>query len=412
MRAVVVTTLLMIAHFTSQGSAQMMNPWGDDGIDHDGRHHMDWPDSAEVVTLNGTVIVDSDDHMMPHYYLDTDNSGKANYMLGFGPWWYEPPSGAERPDNEQVVEIKGWLHEEYDDQRYDDHEGLPMLAVIEIDGMVWRDEEGTPPWSGNWVHRNANGDQFVFCPTDSSSWLEFGRGSMMGGGHGGGMMFPDSIYVQFELMHPDSLPGFTDSSCIAGFHVNLADEVRHNMMGNGKHGMGFQQDIRHRFHFTQEMMDERGIHDHEGVELRYYDSERGWQRSLSANYFAQEKIIDYSGETVHEYYGLFAIGIETGIYDEKAIPGDFVLEQNYPNPFNPITTIRFSIDRADPVRLMIYDILGQQVRELVNGSIAAGVHSLQWDARDDRGELTSAGIYFVELIQGNQILIKRMVLAK
>lgn len=54
-------------------------------IEHDSRHHMDWPDSAEVVTLNGTLMVDSDEHMMPHYYLDTDKSGEANYILGFGP---------------------------------------------------------------------------------------------------------------------------------------------------------------------------------------------------------------------------------------------------------------------------------------------------------------------------------------
>ena len=94
--------------------------------------------------------------------------------------------------------------------------------------------------------------------------------------------------------------------------------------------------------------------------------------------------------------------------DAGKIPNDFVLEQNYPNPFNPSTTIRFAINESVPTSLKIYDVLGNEVEELFNGSTEAGkVYNLEFKA-----ENLSSGIYFYRLETPTKILHRKMLLIK
>ena len=69
-------------------------------------------------------------------------------------------------------------------------------------------------------------------------------------------------------------------------------------------------------------------------------------------------------------------------------------EPNFPNPFNPTTTIALSLDRAQNVRLDIFDARGRLVRVLHDCALAAGRNELQWDGRDDRGMQAASGVYF------------------
>jgi len=69
-------------------------------------------------------------------------------------------------------------------------------------------------------------------------------------------------------------------------------------------------------------------------------------------------------------------------------------EPNFPNPFNPTTTIALSLDRAQNVRLDIFDARGRLVHVLHDGALAAGRNELQWDGRDDRGMQAASGVYF------------------
>ncbi len=89
------------------------------------------------------------------------------------------------------------------------------------------------------------------------------------------------------------------------------------------------------------------------------------------------------------------------------IPTEYVLEQNQPNPFNPVTQIKFSIPEAGYVTLKIYDVLGREVSELVNGWKEAGTYDVVWDA-----SRFSSGVYFYKLQAGNFISVKKMLLAK
>ncbi|GEM_PF-3226904 len=90
----------------------------------------------------------------------------------------------------------------------------------------------------------------------------------------------------------------------------------------------------------------------------------------------------------------------------------FSLEQNLPNPFNPATTIRYTLPEASPVRLTVYNALGQEVRVLVNEAQGPGPHSARWDGRDASGRGAAAGVYFYRLEAGPRAAMGRMVFAK
>ncbi len=66
--------------------------------------------------------------------------------------------------------------------------------------------------------------------------------------------------------------------------------------------------------------------------------------------------------------------------NEHPIANTFMLDQNYPNPFNPSTTISYTLAKNTDVSLKIYDIMGQQVAQLVNQKQSAGVYNVQFDA--------------------------------
>jgi hypothetical protein len=89
------------------------------------------------------------------------------------------------------------------------------------------------------------------------------------------------------------------------------------------------------------------------------------------------------------------------------LPKAFDLQQNYPNPFNPVTTIKFSLPQTDQVSLKVYDMLGNEVSELINQTIAAGVHDVTFDASS-----LSSGTYFYRIISGNYSETKKMTLIK
>ena len=91
-------------------------------------------------------------------------------------------------------------------------------------------------------------------------------------------------------------------------------------------------------------------------------------------------------------------------------PTAFALGANYPNPFNPATTLPVSV-AADggEVDLTIYNVLGQPVRHVWKGPLAAGAHQLTWDGRDAQGQPVAAGVYVVRLRQDDQTRTRKMV---
>jgi len=100
--------------------------------------------------------------------------------------------------------------------------------------------------------------------------------------------------------------------------------------------------------------------------------------------------------------------VNTGRTEARA----FVLHQNYPNPFNPTTTISFDLARAGQVRLSITDMMGREVRSLMDQTSAAGHHQVVWDAVDDNGDRAAAGVYICRLQMDDAVEYIKLVLIK
>ncbi len=98
--------------------------------------------------------------------------------------------------------------------------------------------------------------------------------------------------------------------------------------------------------------------------------------------------------------------------NDGALPAVFSLAQNYPNPFNPTTEISFGLPTAGPVKLEIFDIVGRKVKTLVNREMAAGVHKVIWDGRNEEGGSVGSGIYFYRLSSGDNSIARKMVMLK
>jgi subtilisin family serine protease len=94
------------------------------------------------------------------------------------------------------------------------------------------------------------------------------------------------------------------------------------------------------------------------------------------------------------------------------IPREFNLSQNFPNPFNPTTTIRYALKEDVRVKLAIYNMLGQEVRTLVNEHQPAGFKEVVWEGTNDNGQRVASGIYIYRIVAGNYIDLKKMILLK
>jgi len=99
--------------------------------------------------------------------------------------------------------------------------------------------------------------------------------------------------------------------------------------------------------------------------------------------------------------------------DEEEIPViKRLVVSNYPNPFNPITTIAFSLPRDSDVKIEVFNIKGQKVKELYNEFTLKGHHTVLWNGQDDKGRSVSSGIYFYRVQTVDVIITKKMILLK
>jgi hypothetical protein len=127
---------------------------------------------------------------------------------------------------------------------------------------------------------------------------------------------------------------------------------------------------------------------------------------------AVDKFEDYS--VLSDFVSTTGINQDGGIEDggdnpriNSNMPKEFNLSQNYPNPFNPVTKINFAIPKSGFVTLKIYDILGREIKTLVNEVKQPGYYTV-----DFNGSSLASGVYFYRIVAGNFINVKRMILIK
>ena len=104
----------------------------------------------------------------------------------------------------------------------------------------------------------------------------------------------------------------------------------------------------------------------------------------------------------------------TSVGDLPSLPTEFGLAQNFPNPFNPETTISFEVQAAwsAPVTLHIFNVQGQLVKTLVNSMMQPGAHTVIWNGKDSTDEPVSSGVYFYQIMSGNFVAVRKMLLTK
>jgi hypothetical protein len=103
---------------------------------------------------------------------------------------------------------------------------------------------------------------------------------------------------------------------------------------------------------------------------------------------------------------------ETVSVYEEIFPMEFKLYPSHPNPFNPYTHIRFSLQTDSYVSITIYDLMGRQIRSLVNQQISAGYHTALWNSINNLGSPVSAGVYIYSIQAGQFVQTRKMVLLK
>jgi hypothetical protein len=170
---------------------------------------------------------------------------------------------------------------------------------------------------------------------------------------------------------------------------------------------------------------EYGIYFDDGDAFKYDTTGKSlWPSPLTvlgnpSEAYGQVAASDNNGGAIIAYWttlgGIYAqhtgrtgrIGIISGIIEYTGGRSGFSLAQNYPNPFNPTTTIQFIVDKAQPVRLTIHDVLGREVATLVNQKLSEGKHEVKWD-----GTKCSSGVYFCTLLSSTANITKKMILLR
>ncbi len=122
-----------------------------------------------------------------------------------------------------------------------------------------------------------------------------------------------------------------------------------------------------------------------------------------------DKPIYVAGELVNQ-----SVALSAGTYKVAlgSLPKAFALHQNTPNPFNPVTEIAFDLPEETNASLEVYNMIGQKVRTLTDGTLSAGAHKLVWNGTDDNGKELPSGVYFYKLSAGDNSRTMKAILLK
>ena len=160
--------------------------------------------------------------------------------------------------------------------------------------------------------------------------------------------------------------------------------------------------------YDQSEFDASGLAEEWALHPYRYDG--GWE--------IEDRIVDIDANSIFcagvtEFSNWGFSDSEVLVDDEmEELPTATALYQNFPNPFNPATQIRYYLNRDSDVRLAVYDVLGRQIAVLVDGKQSAGDRSVIWNGVDGAGNQVSSGVYFYELVAGDFVQTRKMVLLR
>ena len=136
----------------------------------------------------------------------------------------------------------------------------------------------------------------------------------------------------------------------------------------------------------------------------------------STDYFWKVEAVDLSGSITESntFYKFTTSDIATAVWypNHGLIPQEFTLLQNYPNPFNPETTIEYMVPERERIVIKIYNLMGKEVRILVDEQNQPGHYRIIWDGRDEQGEKVASGVFIYRMRAGQFVSMKKLVLMR
>ena len=126
----------------------------------------------------------------------------------------------------------------------------------------------------------------------------------------------------------------------------------------------------------------------------------------------QFKVDGGDGSTIVYFDNWYFGGYDPVSVDNMALPDAFAMHQNYPNPFNPTTQLNYDLPSESHTRILIFDVKGREVAELVNRDLQAGRYTALWNGKDTNGVSMPAGIYFARMITSDYAKTVKMLLVK
>ena len=198
--------------------------------------------------------------------------------------------------------------------------------------------------------------------------------------------------VDSSLILPDSIPGF--------------GQIYHF----GPPGLQFDKTTTLAIPYTSSDLSKAGVINISDLPVYYFDTMTGeWQRLEVVN--TDEAFVYVPVNAL----GYLVFGKETNQTRAEmgeTLPGSFAMNQNYPNPFNSETHISYQLPVSSEVRLIIYEIQGRQIRELLHTVQPAGYYQKIWDGKDENGLLVPSGIYLMRIKAGDFSQILKMILIR